>query len=339
MLDPHPRQNQKARVVGEKANVASPRFHAPTDEAIAAAEVSWCRTPGQTGERASACPDQILQMFADWLLVPEIVMLLDQTVEQRLVGAAANLLKLNRTKFAQPRGNRCLVQQDRRRARTPRQRIVPLVNHRRQIDLAGSLQHQQQTATDHVAQCAIGLPPLPGFAQLGGECPPAGSRVCRDQFPDEDDVFRRNDAPAVFPLGFHLSRIVRENFLERKPFSGFSPFRLQLTARHTGAALVSGFPAASNSWAWCACKLRVASWPVGHQRKRPFDRRFCATQNPCPSNASSLIAVARRPRKMKRHPEKGSAPSFSRHNCARPSMPLRRSTGSMATRTRICGAT
>ena len=44
------------------------------------------------------------------------------------------------------------------------------------------------------------------------------SRVCRDQFPDEDDVFRRDDAAAVFPLGFHLSRIVRENFLERKPF-------------------------------------------------------------------------------------------------------------------------
>jgi hypothetical protein len=80
-------------------------------------------------------------MFTDWLLVPEIVVLLEQTVEQRLIGAAANLLKLNRSKLAQPRGNRCLVQQDRRGARTTRQRIVPLVSHRRQIDLAGSLQH------------------------------------------------------------------------------------------------------------------------------------------------------------------------------------------------------
>ena len=110
MLDPHPRQYQKARVVGEKANVASPRFSAPADEAIAAAEVSWRRTPGQTGERASAGPDQILQLFADWLLVPEIVMLLEQAVEQRLNGAAPNLLKLDWTEFAQPRGNRCLVQ-------------------------------------------------------------------------------------------------------------------------------------------------------------------------------------------------------------------------------------
>jgi hypothetical protein len=87
------------------------------------------------------------------------------------------------------------------------------------MDLAGSFQHQQQTAADHVAQRAIGLSPLPGFAQLGGECSSAASRVCRDQFPDEDNFFGRDDAAAVFPLGAHLSRIVKENLLERKLFS------------------------------------------------------------------------------------------------------------------------
>ena len=38
--------------------------------------------------------------------------------------------------------------------------------HRRQLDLARTVKHQQQSAANHVAQRAIGLLPLPGFTEF-----------------------------------------------------------------------------------------------------------------------------------------------------------------------------
>src|SRR5664279_1100518 len=43
--DSNPRQNQKARVVGEEADVAPPCLAAPADEAVPARQVPWRRTP------------------------------------------------------------------------------------------------------------------------------------------------------------------------------------------------------------------------------------------------------------------------------------------------------
>jgi hypothetical protein len=54
----------------------------------------------------------------------------------------------------------------------------------------------------------------------------------------------------------------------------------QLTFRHTGAASVSGLPAASSNCAWRACNTRAASLPAGHHLKRPLDNRLVASQNP-----------------------------------------------------------
>ena len=45
-------------------------------------------------------PHQILQMFAHRLLIAEIVMMLDEAVEQRLIPGAADLLDLQRSQFA-----------------------------------------------------------------------------------------------------------------------------------------------------------------------------------------------------------------------------------------------
>ena len=110
--------------------------------------------------------------------------------------------------------------------------------------------------------------------------------------------------------------------MERKCCCNF-----QLTRRHTGAASALRVSRGKKQLRLVGLQVRVASLPVGHHTNRPFDNRFCAIQNPWPSNAKTLIAVARRLRKMNRHPENGSAPSFSRHNCASPSMPFLRSTG------------
>ena len=103
-------------------------------------------------------------MFAHRLLVAEIVMLLHQAVEQRLVGGAPNLLELQRAQFASVSASIGVgVNQHRRRPCALGQWIMPHVIHRRQGDLASALQHQQQAAAHHVAQCTIALPPLPGL--------------------------------------------------------------------------------------------------------------------------------------------------------------------------------
>src|SRR5260370_9421437 len=59
-----PGQNQKARVVGEKTNVAPPRLAAPADDAVPTRQGPRRRTPRQTGHRPSLCPHQILQVLA-----------------------------------------------------------------------------------------------------------------------------------------------------------------------------------------------------------------------------------------------------------------------------------
>jgi len=81
-----------------------------------------------------------------------------------------------------------------------RQRIVTHVTHRRQCDLPGPLQHQQQAATDHVAQRAIGLPPLPRLAQPGRKPAPALLRMPRNQRAYIKDVFLADLAAAISVL-------------------------------------------------------------------------------------------------------------------------------------------
>src|SRR5215831_18677290 len=101
MRYPDPRQNQKTRVVGDKADVPSPCFRAPADIPVTAAQMSRCRTPRQTRYRATLRPTNILQVFAHRLFIAEVVMLLHQAVEQRLIGSASYLLELNRSQVLQ----------------------------------------------------------------------------------------------------------------------------------------------------------------------------------------------------------------------------------------------
>jgi hypothetical protein len=68
-----------------------------------------------------------------------------------------------------------------------------------------------------------------------------------------------------------------------------------------------------------------------------FSRRFWQSQKPWPSYTNTLMAVARRLRKTNTTPVKGSCLSACLQTDANPSMPLRKSAGSMATRTFMWG--
>src|SRR5919202_2024605 len=90
----NPGQNQKARVISDETNVALAGFLAPADVAVAAPQMARRRTPGQAGDGTSLRPHQIFQMFADRLLVAEVMMMLEEAIEQRLITASAHLLHL-----------------------------------------------------------------------------------------------------------------------------------------------------------------------------------------------------------------------------------------------------
>ena len=89
-----PGQNQKARVVSNEADVTPPRFGTPSYISVPAAQVARRRTPRQARDRAALRPHQILQVFAHRLLVTQIVMVLDQAIEQRLLRPCAGLVRV-----------------------------------------------------------------------------------------------------------------------------------------------------------------------------------------------------------------------------------------------------
>src|ERR1039458_349724 len=91
-----PGQNQKARIIGEETDVAPPCFCIPADETVAAAQVPRCRTPGQTGNRPSLSPQNILEMLPHRLLITKVVIVLHQAVEQRLAYCAPLGFDLNK---------------------------------------------------------------------------------------------------------------------------------------------------------------------------------------------------------------------------------------------------
>lgn len=85
-------------------------------------------------------------------------------------------------------------------------------------------------------------------------------------------------------------------------------------------------------------KIKVLSFLLsGHQLKRPFDNLLINNQNPWPSYSNIFKVVAFLFRKINMLPEKGSLANTLRHTHASPSMPLRKSTGSLQRNIRMCG--
>ena len=97
VLDLNPGQNQKARVVGQQVHVALARFLAPAEVTVAHLQVARRALPSQARDHLASGFHQILQVLAHRLLIAQIVILLHQAVEQRLLRRAAHLYKLQRS--------------------------------------------------------------------------------------------------------------------------------------------------------------------------------------------------------------------------------------------------
>src|ERR1035437_9784024 len=127
----NPGLNPKPRVVSNEADVAPPRFRRPAYVAVAAAQMAGRRAPGHACDGSSVRPHQILQVFAHWLFVTEIVMMLDEAVEQRFVGCSSDLLKRDRTDVDECTDQRRHVDQDGLRSVSLYERIERGLTNRR----------------------------------------------------------------------------------------------------------------------------------------------------------------------------------------------------------------
>jgi hypothetical protein len=92
MRNLNPGQNQKARVRSNETDVAAPFFGTPSCISVPAAQVARRRTPRQARDRSAlGAPDT--SVLAHRLLVTQVVMVLYQAIEQRLLGRAPGLCK------------------------------------------------------------------------------------------------------------------------------------------------------------------------------------------------------------------------------------------------------
>jgi hypothetical protein len=117
----------------------------------------------------------------------------------------------------------------------------------RQLQAPGPRQFQQQSSADHVAECAVGLLPPPGFAHPQGKLPPIGVGILGDQLTDIFH-FRRCDHPAsIAKFSFHAPERNRDEIRTQAPSAIFSQLTT-FTGRHAGAAWVAvGSPAVNNT--------------------------------------------------------------------------------------------
>jgi len=91
-------------------------------------------------------------VLANRLLIAEVVIVLQQAVEPRLIHRAPHRCDLNRPQRLERHRQRRVVDSDRFWPRAPGPALASdLPAHGRQLDLPGPLQHQQQAATNHVA--------------------------------------------------------------------------------------------------------------------------------------------------------------------------------------------
>ena len=200
---PHPGQNQKTAVVGQKVQVSGAVVLCPADIPVPTADVPRGRRPGKAGDRPAVCPYDVLELFAHRVTVSQIVVVFDQAVEQRLGRRVPNLPNLQRPQCRQRRLDRALVDIDLFGLFAVGQRVVGDALDRRQLDMAFSVQLEHKASADHIPPRPVGLHPVPGLAQLHRQSPATVVRVVCDQFANKGDIVRRDPLAPVCDVDVH----------------------------------------------------------------------------------------------------------------------------------------
>ena len=206
MRDTHPRQDQEAALVGDLVHMRPAHGRRPADEAVTRSEVTGRRGEAQTGEWPPLAKSQVLELLADTLHRAEVMRLGDQVIEESFQWRAADRHQFDGAQGAKRLFQRRAVHCHRRRPAADNGVVRWAVADFWQADVLGPVQGEQQAAADHVAQRAIGLTPVPVFAQALREGPAAGVGMRFEQRADGFEVAGSDRATAVGKDRGHADR-------------------------------------------------------------------------------------------------------------------------------------
>src|SRR5947208_7677232 len=159
------------------------------------------RGPRKTGYWSRSRADQKFHVLPDWLFVAEVVILLEQAVEQRLLRRTPHGAELQRRQCTQRHHERSGVDLQGRRFLSPglvsSRGVETELPRRRQRDVSSPVETQQQPAADHVARRPVDLLPSPGLTQEQGKPPASGTRMRGNQLADEPYLLASPTSTAV----------------------------------------------------------------------------------------------------------------------------------------------
>jgi hypothetical protein len=166
----NPGKNQEAGIVGYQVDVGATGGSIPSDETIATSNVSGRRTERATHYGPAPAENKILEMFADRLSVPQIVVLCDESVMELFPVGTPHRNNLHGLQLLDGCNNGCFVNICPDRPNTPdRTSAYAGDPWRRQDYVARSMQRQQQPTADHVARMTVGLEPVPCMTKANGQ--------------------------------------------------------------------------------------------------------------------------------------------------------------------------
>jgi hypothetical protein len=142
-------------------------------------------------------------MLPHRLCVAEVMVLLDETIEERFVRCAPDLAKLQWPHVRKSTVDRSGVHPGGRRHSTLDDVIVWPRAYRWKLDEPRTVELEHKAAANHVAKLAVGLHPAPGFTQKLRESAAACLGVLGNKATDEQDVRRGDHTAAVLQLHFH----------------------------------------------------------------------------------------------------------------------------------------
>jgi hypothetical protein len=142
-------------------------------------------------------------MFSNRLAIAQIVMLADETVAKLLLWAPADLLEGDGEKGGDGTMDRCLINPDPDRRLAVGQGIGRSAFGRGQLDPSLGLEEQEQAATDHILEGAVGLTPVPCPAHLLGNEPPAPTGMGGNDLPNKGDIRLGDDPAAICDNDLH----------------------------------------------------------------------------------------------------------------------------------------
>jgi len=197
MRHANPRGNQEAAVVGQEVPVPTLGLQRPAEEPIPAGQTMGRRRPGQRGHHPRAAEHQVFQLFADRLRVTQLVVLVQQGLEQRLLVGAPHQAERKRQKVRQGRRDRRAVDRHGRNPAVPAGAIGMLLTRSGKLEVTFPVEPQQQAATHGILEHAVGLPPVPRLTDLLRERPAAQRRLVGEELLQERQILSRDRSSAV----------------------------------------------------------------------------------------------------------------------------------------------